>query len=68
MFELHVEGMTCGGCANRVKRSLQAIDNAATVHVDLTRKTVEVETAAGIDDVRAAVTGAGYPVTACREV
>ncbi len=38
MYELQVEGMTCGGCANSVKKSVQAVDSAAKVEVDLFAK------------------------------
>jgi copper chaperone len=64
MYELQVEGMTCGGCANSVKRSVQAVDSSAKVEVDLASKKVRVETGADIDKVKSAVVEAGYPVTA----
>ena len=64
MYELQVEGMTCGGCANSVRRTIQTIDGKATVEVDLASKTVRIDTAADIEAVKLAVTGAGFPVTA----
>ena len=64
MYELQVEGMTCGGCANSVKQSVQAVDSAAKVEVDLGSKKVRIDTKLGIDQVKAAVVQAGYPVTA----
>lgn len=64
MYELQVEGMTCGGCANSVKRSVLAVDNAAKVEVDLGSKKVRIDTNLGIDQVKAAVVEAGYPVSA----
>ncbi|MFC5477129.1 heavy-metal-associated domain-containing protein [Massilia suwonensis] len=64
MYELQVEGMTCGGCANSVKKSVQALDSAAKVEVDLGSKKVRIDTKLGIDQVKAAVVQAGYPVTA----
>jgi copper chaperone len=64
MYELQVEGMTCGGCANSVKKSVQAVDSAAKVEVDLGSKKVRIDTKLGIDQVKAAVVQAGYPVTA----
>jgi copper chaperone CopZ len=63
MFELRVEGMTCGGCAGRVTRAIQGVDGAAKVYVDLKSKTVQVETSADLDTVRSAVVSAGYLVT-----
>lgn len=64
MYELQVNGMSCGGCANSVKRTVQAIDSSARVNVDLPTKTVSIETTASLETIRAAVTEAGYPVTA----
>ena len=64
MYELQVNGMSCGGCANSVKRSVQAVDRSATVDVDLPTKTVRVTTSASLEAVRTAVTEAGDPVTA----
>jgi len=64
MYELQVNGMSCGGCASSVKRTVQAIDSSAKVDVDLPSKTVRVTTAASLDDVKTAITEAGYPVTA----
>jgi copper chaperone len=62
MYELKVEGITCGGCAASVKRALQALDSNAKVDVDLPTKTVKVETAAQLDAVKHAVEDAGYDV------
>lgn len=64
MYELQVEGMTCGGCANSVRKSVQAVDSNAKVDVDLGSKKVRIDTSADIDQVKAAVIQAGYPVTA----
>ena len=68
MYELQVEGMSCGGCANSVKRSVQALDCNAMVEVDLANKKVRVDTSANLDAVKSAITGAGYPVTASAAV
>ncbi len=62
MYELKVDGMTCGGCAASVKRALQALDAKADVNVDLPSKTVKVDTSAQLDAVKAAVEDAGYDV------
>lgn len=62
MYELKVDGMTCGGCAASVKRALQALDAKAKVDVDLPSKIVKVETAAQLDAVKNAVEDAGYDV------
>jgi copper chaperone len=62
MYELKVEGMTCGGCAASVKRALQGLDANARVDVDLTSKLVKVDTAAPLAAVKNAVQDAGYDV------
>ncbi len=62
MYELKVDGMTCGGCAASVKRAVQALDSKANVDVDLPSKTVKVDTAAQLDAVKNAVEEAGYDV------
>lgn len=64
MYEFQVERMSCGGCANGVRKSVQAIDGDAKVDVDLARKTVRVESGIDIDKVESAIGGAGYPVSA----
>jgi copper chaperone len=68
MYELQVEGMSCGGCANSVKRSVQAVDRDAKVEVDLANKKVRVDTGADLNAVKSAITEAGYPVTASAAV
>ena len=67
MFELEVQGMTCGGCASSVKRTIQTVDSGARVEVDLSSKKVRVDTGATLEQVTSAVTGAGFPVTIRRQ-
>jgi copper chaperone len=64
MYELQVEGMTCGGCVRSVTKSVQAVDAAAKVDVDLATKKVRVESGASLDSVKAAIDDAGFEVTA----
>ena len=68
MYELQVEGMTCGGCARSVTRSIQAVDSYAKVDVDLKAKKARIDTTAEIDAVASAINDAGYPVTASTSV
>lgn len=63
MFELNVEGMTCGHCAGRVSKAIADVDPAAQVQVDLGAKTVRVTSSVPPQEVAAAVTEAGYPAT-----
>ncbi|RZA26168.1 MAG: copper chaperone [Proteobacteria bacterium] len=64
MYELQVEGMTCGGCVRSVTKAVQSVDGNARVDVDLASKKVTVESQAGLDAVKAAISEAGYDVTA----
>lgn len=66
MYELQVEGMTCGGCVRGVTRSVQTVDGAAKVDVDLKAKKVRVDTTASLEVVKSAIAEAGYPVTASK--
>jgi copper chaperone len=62
MYELKVDGMTCGGCAASVKRAIQTLDANANVDVDLAAKTVKIETTVHLDAVKSAIEDAGYDV------
>lgn len=68
MYELQVEGMSCGGCVKSVTKSVQLIDIDAKVSVDLASKKVRVDSKAGLETVTSAISDAGYPVTATVEV
>lgn len=62
MYELQVEGMSCGHCVGRVTKSVQDLDAAATVDVDLKSNLVRVKTAADLASVKSAIEDAGYSV------
>jgi copper chaperone len=64
MYELQVEGMTCGGCVRSVTKSVQTVDSDAKVDVDLASKKVRIDSQASLDSVKSAISDAGYPVTA----
>lgn len=66
MFEFQVEKMTCGGCAGRVKRAVLSLDAAAAVEIDVRTKRVQVRSAADLDELKAAISDAGYPVAVAR--
>jgi copper chaperone len=63
MYTLKVENMSCGGCANRVTRTVQTLDPDAKVEVLLKDKLVRVDSAKAPDAVAVAITAAGYPAT-----
>lgn len=64
MYELKVEGMSCGHCVAAVTRSVREIDAAASVDVDLAQQKVSVTSTAPLEQVREAVEEAGYTVLA----
>jgi len=64
MYELTVEGMSCGHCVGRVTETVQGIDAAARVEIDLPAKKVKIDSGADLEQIAAAIDEAGYPVTA----
>jgi Cu+-exporting ATPase len=64
MYELTVEGMSCGHCVGRVTKSVQEVDAAAKVEIDLPTKKVRIDSGADLARIAAAIDEAGYPVTA----
>ena len=67
MYELKVEGMSCGHCVSAVTKSVKEVDAAAKVEVDLAQQKVTVNSDAGLDAIKAAVEDAGYPVLGSAE-
>lgn len=61
---MKVDGMTCEGCADTVRRTIRRLDPQAEVTVDLGRGLVTASTCADTLEVTAAVTKAGYNATA----
>jgi copper chaperone len=61
---MQVEGMTCSGCANAVKRTVHRLDPSAEVEVDLAHGRVRVVTCAQALEVSQAITKAGYEARA----
>lgn len=64
MYELTVEGMSCGHCVGRVTKSVQGVDQDAKVTIDLPTKKVKIESDADLAAIAAAIDEAGYPVSA----
>ena len=64
MYELTVEGMSCGHCVGRVTKTVQGLDQNAKVDIDLASKKVRIDSKAELEQIAAAIDEAGYPVTA----
>lgn len=63
---LKVDGMSCDHCKAAVTKALMALPGVEDVNIDLATGEVKVSTGAPVDleDVKAAVTAAGYQVVA----
>ncbi len=64
MVELKVEGMSCQHCVASVTQAVQALDQHASVKVELAEGRVSVQTSAPRDALAAAIEDAGYTVLA----
>ncbi|MDY0882127.1 heavy-metal-associated domain-containing protein [Dongia soli] len=64
MLKLAVSGMTCGGCAAAIQRSLNAAVPGAKIEVDLAKGTVAVDASQSqAETVKSAIEDAGFTVT-----
>ncbi len=63
--DFQVPGISCDGCANVIKRTLENVAGVGSVCVDITTKTVMVEHSETISRERIEVSLAeiGYPAT-----
>jgi copper chaperone len=64
MTRLSVPDMSCGHCKASVEAALAALPDTGAVRVDLASRTVEVEGAAPLPALLAALDAAGYPASA----
>lgn len=62
-MQFRIENMTCGGCARGVTKAIQKVDADAIVKADPPNRLVEVESSASVEDISAALSEAGFPVT-----
>lgn len=65
-LELKVSGMHCGSCEMLIEMAVSELSGVQGVKADSGRGTVVVEhdaVATGSDEIKAAITGAGYEVT-----
>ncbi len=58
-----IPDMTCGHCKAVVERTIIDLDSKASVRVDLTAHTAEVQTTAPAEAIIAALKTAGYAAT-----
>ena len=60
-MQLHIENMTCGGCARSVTKAVQSLDATARVEADLSTRKVEVTSSRTRSEIEAVLARAGYP-------
>jgi len=60
MIEFNLPAMTCGHCVKTVTRTVQQIDPAATVEIDLASKRVRIGSAKAAAPFGAALAEEGY--------
>lgn len=60
-MKLHIESMTCGGCARSVTAALKAVDPTATVEIDLPGRNVKIESSQPLDSFTKALEDVGFP-------
>ena len=62
---IHVEGMSCQHCVNRVKSALESIEGVSNVKVNLESNTAVIKSSTEISDsnIEKVVKDAGYEVT-----
>ena len=60
-MKLHIESMTCGGCARSVTATVKEIDPAAVIEIDVPSKTVQIQSAQPLERFTQALDEAGFP-------
>ncbi len=60
-MKLHIESMTCGGCARSVTAAVKEIDPAAVVEIDVPSRIVQIQTTQAAERITQALESAGFP-------
>lgn len=61
MLEMTLPDMSCGHCASKVTQTCKLVDPSAKVDVDVSSKTVRIESTEERADFAEALAEAGYP-------
>lgn len=69
-YKLSINGMHCASCSANVERSLKTVKGVKNVSVSLMLKkgTVEIDDSVSEEDLKKAVSRAGYSVTGIEKV
>lgn len=63
MIQFQVNDMTCGHCVSAITKAVNAVDDSASVEIDLPRRLVQIEPGnADATRLRDAIREAGYDV------
>ncbi len=60
MYILRVQNMNCGGCVNTIKKTIQQIDALAVIDVELSTKTLRVNSDMPEAVIIQAISDAGF--------
>lgn len=63
MISMKVHGMHCGGCAGKVKRAINAIDQSAQIQIDLKSGQVKVQSNCSAEEIAKTIKTLGYDVS-----
>ena len=63
-MRFRIENMTCGGCARSVTKTIQKVDPAAEIEIDVDRRSVEVRSGREPSAFATALDTAGFPAVA----
>lgn len=60
MTAFHIANMTCGGCAARIQRAIQAMDSKAQIEINVRDRVVQISGGVTDTEYEAAIKKAGY--------
>lgn len=63
MIRLTIPNLSCGHCVRAVTNAITALDASAKVDIDITAKSVVIDTSAAAADINAKLAEAGYPAS-----
>ena len=64
LMQLHIQNMTCGGCARGVTKAVESVDPQAQVKVDLQKRNIDFASSQPASAFVAALSAAGYTAVA----
>lgn len=68
MYKLKVEKLHCMSCVRNIEDTLQEFDSTLDLEANVKEQTLTVKTNASIDQVKALIEEAGYPVKNVEEI